>query len=284
MMAGTKSARRIGEEFAESTGNETFVISTRSESRDDETDNLYEESQAVAKFIKDQGITEVTLVGWSEGGDKEVNVATILQNDPDIKVKGLILVDSVGLYEQKPGHLARGFAEDSLVITPVSLARHLRNTDVIKNGVRATLDIAAGVAHEVRESRLSFFSELKDEVREMAVANPRLAEINIPIVIISGAKDPISDPDKIVPPAEVEKLKQLIETEEALYGKGAFQDPREVFLRENVFPNSPYIRLVEARKLGHHGLPLFREVADSTNYLLDRYYRKEGGQQSVKNN
>lgn len=277
MGAGTESARIFGEAFAESSENSTYAISTRAEMMADKN-MLYEEAQAVAKFIKDKGIREVILTGYSQGGDKAVNVAAILQEDPEMKVGGLVLMDSTGLYEQTPSALVRGFSRDSLLDTPKTLAKNIvKNPEAAKRGIVILTDIIFGVIREMSKSKLNYASRLKTEIKEMAAVNPRLAKLRMPIILLSGAKDLVSSPEKIIPSHEEEKILEAWEREQETTEAKKFIDPREEFLRKNIFPNSPYIRMVVPEKLGHHGLPIYRSksVARASLYLLKRFNRRE---------
>ena len=61
-------------------------------------DLLNEEAKAIAQFIKEHGITNVTIAGHSRGGSKAINLTKILQGDPELDINGLILMGAVGLY------------------------------------------------------------------------------------------------------------------------------------------------------------------------------------------
>lgn len=287
--AHTESARKLGEAFAESSQNLTYAISTRAETMAIK-DTLYEEARAIAKFIKEKGIKEVTLTGHSQGGDKAINVAEILQEDPEVKIRGLVLIDSTGLYDQAPSALAMGFARDSLIDTPKTLAENIlaenikKNREAIKHAVRASTDIVFGIIREMAKSKLNYPSRLRTETQEMAVVNPRLAKLRVPIILLSGAHDPVSNPEKIIPPGEEEKILEAWEREQQTSETKKYIDPREEFLRKNVFSNSPYVRMVIPEKLGHHGLPFYRpeSVARASLYLLKRFERRENPKQDRK--
>jgi hypothetical protein len=135
----------------------------------------------------------------------------------------------------------------------------------------------------MEKSRLNYPSRFKNEILETAAVNSRLAELRVPIILISGAQDPISNPEKIIPPGEEEKVLEVWEHEQQTLEVKNFSDPREEFLRKNVFPNSPYIRMVVPEKLGHHGLPLYRSksVARAALYLLKRFERRENLKQEL---
>jgi len=278
MGADAKAGAALGKAFAENSHSRAYTITTRAEKISDDIDSLYEQAQAISKFVKEKGLKEVTLAGHSQGGDKAIDVAAILQEDPEMKIRGLVLLDSVGLYEQDPSSLAKGFAKDSLVKTPKTLmSKAVRNPQVMMQGVRAMTDIVFGIAKEISRSKTGYPSRLKNEISEMARVNPRLSTLRMPIVLMSGSNDPVSNPEKIMPPGEEEKILKAWEKEKESLGSAEFIDPREEFLKNNIFPQSPYVRMVIPEKLGHHGLPLFRSksVANVSLYLLRRFERRE---------
>ena len=277
--ASDGAMKGLSQAFADSAEGKVYTVTTRSEKVDEKADQIYEEAQAISKFIKERGIKEVTLAGHSQGGDKAINVARILQSDPELAIDGLILLSPVGLYEQKPLGVAGRFAKDTLLDTPPTLAG-----DVLKNkrftvsnrGMRAAMDIVMNIVKEIGKSGVDYPKRLKKEVSEMSELNPRLPEIQVPVVIVAGAQDPVSNPRRIVPKMEEEKIMKQWEEEQATEKEGDSIDPREEFLKDNVFPRSPYVRMVIPEKLGHHGLPHFRpeSVANASMYLLKRYQRR----------
>lgn len=277
MGADTRSGQLLGAafaegaEFVEGSKKDTYTLSTRTERKGNkEANSLYEEAQAIAQCIKDKGIDDVTLVGHSQGGDKAIHVASILQKDPEIQIKGLMLMNAMGLYEQTPSGLIAGFAQDSLANTPLTLAKEIVHSPgstkrlikkAMESGTIALMDILSGIVGEISKSGLAYPGNFLTTVKEMAAVNPRLAELHIPIIVCCAAEDPISDPKKILSSAkEDEDFKT-----------------REELLRKYFFPNSPYVRMIIPKKSGNHGLPLYRPelAARALLELLERFYREE---------
>lgn len=281
MDAENETARKLGGAFADGSQGLTYAITTRAEAMH-EKDTLLEEAKAIAQFIKEKGIKEVTLAGHSQGGDKAINVVTILQEDLGMQVKGLVLIGATGLYSQTPTGLVAGFSKDSLLNTPKTLARNARkHPEAIAQGNKATTDLVFGIIREIAKSRLDYPKRFLTEIREMAAVNPRLAALKVPIVLLTGAYDPISNPEKIIPAGEEDKIMEAWKREEETPERETFIDPREKFLQKNLFPNSPYVRMVIPEKFGHHGIPLFRtaSVARASLYLLKRFHRRENTNQ-----
>ena len=263
----------LSKEFAENSNMKTTSLSSRSmQSTPTHGENmLYEEAKAMSMFIREKGLKEVTLVGHSQGGDKAINIASILQQDPDLHIAGVILISAVGMYKQEPSDLVKNFSKDALINTPQSLIGQLpKNPGAMKSGISASMDILSTMVKEAWDSKGEYIDRFKREVKEMSAINPQMATITAPVVLISGAEDTVSNPEKIVPEEEEERI--LNENE----GNG-FIDPREEYLKANLFKQSPYVRLVAPEKLGHHGLPYFRggSVARGSMYLLKRFNRRQ---------
>ncbi len=279
--SGFQSVRAIGEGLRDFSKLDTYTINTRLETARSSDDPIMEQAQAIKKFIKDQGITELTVFGYSQGGDKAIDLISILQNDQELRLRGLVLIDSTGLYQQDKNELAKNFLKDAAVDTPLSMMKQLwranyskkQRVSMLKKGAMAGLDVLTGVVKDALYFKHDYPQKLDKEVSDMADLNLNLVDITTPVIIISGDKDPISDPAKIVPPEEEERIVREIEQD---LDSSKFVDPRERYLQENLLPNSPYVRMIIGKKMGHHSLPYFRpeSVAKVGLYALERYHRK----------
>ena len=278
MSAESSAVTALGQSFAERSKAKAYAITSRTESDPGTEDVLLKEAEAISKFIKEKGLTNVILAGHSQGGDKAIDLTTILQNNPEIQVHGLILLDAVGLYDQTPGSLAKNFAKDALVNTPLTMAKKVvSDPQVAARGLAAGNAVTAGIFREIGKSGIAGIKRMKDEVKSMAQMNPRLAQIEVPVILMSGTDDPVSNPEKILPPGEEKRMIEEWRKKDEAEGTSTYIDPREKFLQEDIFPESPYIRMVTPEKLGHHGLPLLRSesVANASLYLLKRYERRK---------
>jgi pimeloyl-ACP methyl ester carboxylesterase len=293
MGASADSGKELNQSFTDNSGEKTYSIVTHTESI--VPDSLFKEAEAIRRFIKDKGLEEVTIAGHSEGGSKAIDLAFLLQDkNPEIKVSGVILLDTVGLYEQGSRELAGKFAKDTLVDTlPDNLKNQyerlkkgqlLTKTEVVKSLLNRTkstasagIDIIKGIAKEIKLSRFDYLKRLTSQIREMARKNPRIEKIKSPIILMSGAKDPISSREKIVPKVEEDKAVQeyLKSIDSDLSKTNPTLRIREEYLKENLFLQSPYIKMIIPEDFGHHGLPLFRpeSIAKVSLYLLERYSR-----------
>ena len=230
---------------------------------------LREEARAVVeKIIRERGLKEITIASHSEGGVKAANIIDILQKEnPDVEIKGLILMDPVGLYEQTPRGLVGAFATDSLIATPKTILGNALSKKpitgrglLIKQSLQAVNDIIFNVMREIRNAKLDFPKKLQGQIASMASVNENYEKVKCPVVLIQGAADPVSSREKVLP---------------------SETDPRNLtarseILKKTFFPNSPRVDMLVPEKLGHHGLPHFRpeEISRASLYLLNREERR----------
>jgi len=275
MSAESSSIEKLGQAFAEQSGNTAYALSSHTEGILDPQEGLYREAKALSQFIKEKNLTRLVIAGHSQGGSKSIDLVSILQKDPSLQIDGLILIDSMGLYDQKPLSLATGFTKDAILNTPQTLGKKsFKNPEVLKQGIRAVANVTQGIFSKIVRNKLDTPTNVIREVRTMAETNPRIQEVSVPTIIISGTEDIISHPDKIVPPAEEARI--ISQWEQETDNETGYRDSREEYLKQNQLPQSPYVRMLTPEKLGHHGLPLFRSesVAKASLYLLKRYQRK----------
>ena len=121
-----------------------------------------------------------------------MNLINFLQTEnPDVVVRGLILMDPVGLYEQEPRTLVTSFMSDAMAQTPVGIAKKIfSDPSLIKKGLQASSDIIFNIMREIRSSGTDYFNKLRTQVSEMAKANENYQAIRCPVVLIQGAAAP----------------------------------------------------------------------------------------------
>ncbi len=291
MAADAKSIERLCETFASEYSADTHALTTRSQERggpDEHPDLLYEEARAVKQYIQERGLKNVILSGHSQGADKAIDLATLIQNDPDFNLDGIVLIDAVGLYEQGGVELAAKFAKNSGIDTTTSVARSLvtpslKGTPRIGPALRAGNEVTAGIAKEAWRSKTDYWSRFKSEVSEMARKNPHTHEVEVPVVIVSGMSDNVSDVERIIPKNEIDSLKKELggvtpqEATEENPARDTTLAAREKFLRDTLFPESPYVRMLAPEKLGVHALPILRpeSVARTSLYMIERFKRQQ---------
>ena len=306
MNPGDDIVKNLGQSFAEKSLGKTIVISTKltkgnlSQEDAKKLDLIYEEAKGIKNYIQEKGLTEITLAGWSLGGDKAIDVAELLQDDQDLKIEGVILLSPAGLYdERKPGQLKNKVIKDSLG-TPISLAAELapgfgvdRTPSYRKKYVRTLLrgmsgayGTASNLVKNFVASPNEYPGKLQRDFSEMEKKNPRIQEIKAPVVLIVGAKDGVVPLGEIIPFEEEAKIEeerismqnQRLELEKSggtWIGKKPF-NTREKYLKQNLFKKSPFVRMITAEKMGKHGLPVYRaeDVVNASLGTLERYYRE----------
>jgi len=269
MTAESKSIQPLGQSFADYADAPSYTISTRAEEHDGE-DIIYREAEAIRQFIEEKGLSDIVISGHSQGGDKAIDLVNLLQEkNPNIKIRGLVLMDSVGLHEQRESDLIANFTKDSTINTPISVTKKIFGTgknfkgekSFLSRSLTAGADVVFGIIREMGKSGAGYPKRFLNEVANMSKFNSRIENVGVPVVLVHGEEDLISDHNKVAP---VEK-----------------SSDREKFLKENLFKKSPYVKMVVAEKAGHHGLPLFRSesVARASLYMLERFYRKEKAEQ-----
>lgn len=256
-------------EFANYSEDPTYAVDTRSKKIAPNATEV--QAEAIRKFIEESGFKELTLVGNSIGGLEAINLAALLQkNNPEIKINGLVLLDSLSLYDQKTLELVKNSIKDSTSNKIYPLLKR-GETEIPQESIeREKLygkQFMAEIMKEVKASSIYYPQRLIYQLREMANKNSNIEDIKAPIVLIQGANDLLSNPKNIIPTQkkEGEDPKGYIEN---------FKE-REEFLQRNIFKNSPYIRMVVPEKAGHHNVTYCRpkSVAKSSLYMLERYYR-----------
>lgn len=259
-----KSSDILCQKFSDYSQSPTFIVDTRPEQI--APDFLGRNAEAVRQFIKEKGLKDLTIVGNSLGGSETIHlVASLQQRNPDIKINGLVLLDSMSLYNQSEAGIVVNWARD-LANTLTDLRNPPKFTgdnELVGQNIKYLQDGIIEILKEVMRSHLINWPKREiNEIRAMAKANPDLGKIKAPIVLIQGAHDLLSKPKEIVP--QVTNIKDLQELQE-----------RERFLKENIFTSSPYIRMIVPEKMGHHNVSYSRpeSVAKTSLYLLKRWHR-----------
>ncbi len=258
--AKNKSTDGLSRAFADASHQRTFAVTTESKERQrgaatTELNSLFEEARAISTFIKERGLKHVTLAGYSVGGNKAIDIAYLLQNDPEVKIDGVVLLASVALYDQRPIDLTKNLLNDSFVRTPTNLVQEKGAKAAFGQWLRVATDVGSQLIGNTLSSP-SHAGRLMRGIKEMSRMNPRIPEITAPVILIAGEEDLVSDAKKIVP------------NEIAKRGRGAY-------LQEHLFKKSPYVRMAIAEKQSNHGLTYFRsdDVARTAIQLLRRHHR-----------
>ncbi|MBP9716439.1 MAG: alpha/beta hydrolase [Candidatus Levybacteria bacterium] len=247
--ANSRSAQMLGHAFAEEGKRKVIIIDTKPHEIFD--NSLLTESAAVAQFLERAKTESTTIVGYSEGGIKAANLAVILQKSK-IKPEGLALLGAAGLYESEQVDPMLAFARHG-----IQSKKRVNRTFMRPLG-QSGQGIIAGQVLELKRTKFNYPRRLAYQVREISRRNPRLKEINIPIVVINGAEDLVSEPERFIP-----GFRRLNQYE------------REEALKRTIFQNSPYVRFLAGEKPPIHTMPILRArtIARVSLGLLERTKR-----------
>lgn len=283
-----ETINHLTQAFANDSGRTALSITTRPEKV--VPDSLYKEAAAIRNLIVEKGLRKIILAAHSEGGIKAVDLISILQKDQNIKVEGLILLDPVGLYEQGKMELALKFSLDTLISTSITLTKNLRkNPSLILKYLQASSDIIFNMAKEMAKTKgIGYPAKLWSQIGEMAKANTHYQDVKCPVVLIQGADDPVSSADRIISKEEraryAQEAKERVDHARDLAKRfktdrfshdPAWRDERNQAVQKAFFPNSPDVHWLVPEKIGHHGLPYFREesISNASIGLLKRFLR-----------
>jgi pimeloyl-ACP methyl ester carboxylesterase len=232
--------------------------------------SLAYEAEAVRRWLQESGITTVTLMGDSQGGAQAIHLAVLLQEShPETEVRALVLYNAVGLYDQPIRSLLRTYLQEGHQLRR-EVARMAEAKEVSRLLLHNLTEGAFAVVRELLRSHVHYPRRLLNEIKEMAQANPPLTEIRVPVILVQGASDLLSHPAQIIPAQAGGE-----ETQPSSYIKDRHE--REHILQRRVFPQSPYVTMLVAEKMGYHALPSLRPkaVVHASLYLVKRWKRMQ---------
>jgi pimeloyl-ACP methyl ester carboxylesterase len=267
------SIERLCAQFADYSENPTYAIDARTENIVPNSAEI--QAEAIRFFVREKGLNDIVLAGNSLGGAEVVHLAALLQEkDPDVRIEGLVLLDSLSLYDQTVPALAANYTRDLVKtegeMVAIKAKKMFGREPRLKKSTAATLadqnkkyltDGTVEILKEIMRSNVDYPRRTMAEIRQMAKTNPHLKDVKAPVVIIQGADDLLSNSDKIIPKPEHREDMRT----------------REAFLKENVFTNAPHVAMIVPEKLGHHNVSYSRpeEVARSSLYMLKRWRREQ---------
>lgn len=240
MRGDSPAIKIIGQELCNVNPNDrVFSLATTPLSPDT---TFRDEADTMRNFLRLQGITHATLVGYSEGATKAITLAAQLQHDPEMRLKGVILCSPLGLAEAKnlTGRLLSAMFFHIPVNTLGEIIRDPHEWKAFFYALRAGIGVFKGIGEEVLDQRGRYFSQLRRDISEMRKSNPLVDSVVAPIVVIAGAKD------------SVVKRRQITDAVIRLKGDGLS------------------INIVSSDKLSNHGLPFIqprRFIRDSRESL-----------------
>lgn len=182
--ADGENVGKLATAFADRSGRRVYAVTSSSEqihqpklgaNERDPTHFLSQEANAISQLIKDKGLTDVTLVGHSKGGIKAIDIAYNLKTDKSIKIDGLVLLNSLGLYDQSPE--VESYVKQRLAVPVAS-----NNPDLLER-----------IRRELKSQRISD-ARIAIDVDEMSDPNMLRKHIEVPVLVIMSKKDRFSDP------------------------------------------------------------------------------------------
>lgn len=196
MTARDRSVDALCRAYARRTGFTTYAVSTSSADLRGEgakgKNVLFEEARGIAAFIRERGLREVIIAGHSRGGNEAIDVAAILQKEPDIRVRGLIPMCSAGIFPHSTETSATSLA--SAIPFEMALAAFRGLIDAKAGGKQMQFgtDMASNFLHEITEKNVSYPFLLEQEADEANTPNPRMREIHAPVVLVFGRHDNVA--------------------------------------------------------------------------------------------
>lgn len=253
-------------ELANASGATTYALDTQEDSYP-----FWASQQAVVTkgFINAKQLKEVTISAYSLGIVPALELAKRLERENNVHVKGIILMDAT-LNNESPAAIATHFAQEGMAKPqyPKDMSvEEIAAMEVLKDWGMEELRIELKRKEELAGGKISLLKRTMEELKEVATIEENAKEVKAPIVLINGARDRVSRPESIIP-------RDTRKDDEPGYLLGA---QREEYLKHRYFPNSSYVRMIVAEKLGNHSLPSNRpeDVARAGIFLINRSYRGE---------
>lgn len=284
MQSNAVSVEDLPQSFADASGTQAIAIDT---SPKRPQPDYQDEMEVVVRLLVESGVKDVTLAGHSNGAIKALELALLLKKlrgtPQEIKVNGLVLIDSTHLYNQNPAALVGNFAKVSaqeMIQEEPNKASKAAGPDFFK-----ALRERVGYSGSVKDYAKVLFSQVKD----MAKLNPRLSGLDVPVVVFTSDKNPVASYKKVAPIVEspirpfkttnaqkqtmtLEQLKQRRQAVASnMENRVENRHKREQFLRENRFTSAPGIRVIVPKGY-HNTLPThrFEGTAKAGLYYLNQ--------------
>lgn len=306
MGAKTKNVADLCQLYADSTQSPAYSITSRAMERTTrpsdgtgrEPDFLYEEALAIAERVKELGLKEIIIAGHSQGGAKAVDLAVVLKNNPDIKVRGTILFNPVGLEEQGGMDLALAFIAHG---SDISSGHDATLTDKLKAKARmlsAGANLTKNTGADALKSGKSYPKRMASEVKEMAQLNSHLSEVNVPVILVLGKNDPVANRNEetLAYFDDLAAQGKFVDKPVTIIGKDGssriiggtekvlnVQEARANHMRFIGFENSPYVDVMRTGDYGSHALPILdsKSVVEKSISMLENYYRTKKTENSI---
>ena len=261
--ADSPSVVESAQDFANASKTITYAISTRTDDSKIKNSQVAQ-AEVIHQFITNHNLQEVTLVGHSQGANKSMDLAAQLEK-AGIYVRGLILTNPAGLYEQDSRKIITNFAKDALVNTAPGWFKKGGSLKAAGRSLQVGASAGANIIKEIVTAPDEFIDRATREADEASALNKSAAEIKAPVVVIFGADDIVFDPKKVILDNDAHELDDD-------YDKRLESQNKRIEALRKILPNSSAIEVLEATKLSAHGLHYSRSqtVANASVEMLNR--------------
>ncbi len=236
---------------------------------------LSQQGKAIAQFLTDERVVEVTFVGHSMGAVKAAHTVNALQHDhPEVKIDGLVLIDPMGLSRRRTADIIKDLIMDAGKVAP-----NERKRGGVKAGESGPAIEAVSSAQFMKE----FLGDLKKITKTDKLGIPLILSLrkaiiskdpifsklgNVPVWIIAGGKDKVSNYESYLSPDERAVLQPKSKQEEMF----ELARVRSELAKERHFnPETPVKVSVTKRQADHGGAVAVR--GDQVSKLISRIPR-----------
>jgi len=182
----SKSIIPICKAFANYT-KESKMYAIQARSEEISPDSFAAEASGILQFIKDREITNITVAAHSFGGAKAMHlVSQLLKLHPEIHVNGLILYESVSLYDERKDEFMKNYLREIGIPSRT-------------HTFRVALDGTIGVVEEIARSGRQFRRRLSTQIDQAIKIHPAIENITVPVIQVQGTSDFVSQVAKMDP-------------------------------------------------------------------------------------
>lgn len=231
------------------------------------------EVEAIRDFIKSKKFTKVTIVAHSIGVPKAFELAAILeQNDPDIKVNGIVANNPVGLYEQDKLDILKRYKADGdnqgleqnrnpqPRYTEVTRPRHeslltsssqrpedsgLPIQSRHESLPKVIAQLVGSMVKDFRDTGVGYKKFLEDQLDVATKVSPYLAQVKAPILFLLSSEDQVAQMDRIFP----EELRNPVTNRSQIAARGK---ERDKYMKDHYAKKSERVMVIEASKFPTH--------------------------------
>lgn len=228
------------------------------------------EVEAIRDFIKTNKFKKVTIIAHSIGVPKAFELAAILeQNEPGIKVNGIVANNPVGLYEQDKLDILKRYKTDG-DNQGLEVNRNPRPRPDGSSGPRhASLpkviaQLVGSMVKDFWDTGMGYKKFLEDQLDVATKVSPYLAQVKAPILFLLSSEDQVGQVDKIFPP----ELLQSAHDRSQIATRGRARDQH---MKDHYAKNSERVMVVESTKFPTH-IATTVERSENSAHIASRIF------------